>query len=123
MRTNKPIHVKPSLYAFYFESLKVIALKYGYNLVLHGSMNRDLDLIAIPWQEKLGDTDEMVNEFATVLGGIAIELSEEQINCFPHGRRSYIINLNRSGKHNNYEDAQYYLDISVTPAGTTKKLK
>ena len=45
----KPIHAKPSLFAFYFEVIKEIGLKYGYNIVLHGSMNRDLDLIAIPW--------------------------------------------------------------------------
>jgi hypothetical protein len=123
MRTNKPIHVKPSLYAFYFEILKVVAMQYGYNLVLHGSMNRDLDLIAIPWQKEIGNPDEMVDEFATVLGGFAIEMSHAQKNCFPHGRRSYIININRSGKHNDYEDAMYYLDISVTPTGTTKTLK
>ena len=123
MKNNKPIHVKPSLYAFFFESLKVIAMKYGYNLVLHGSMNRDLDLIAIPWQEEIGNTDEMVNEFATCLGGFAIEMTDAQINCFPHGRISYIININRGAEWNNHEDAMYYLDISVTPAGTTKKLK
>jgi hypothetical protein len=123
MIKDKPIHVKPSIYAFYFESLKVIALKYGYNLVLHGSMNRDLDLIAIPWQEKLGDTDEMVNDFATILGGDVMEMTDAQKNCFPHGRISYIININRGGDWNNHEDAQYYLDISVTPAGTTKTLK
>lgn len=44
----KPIHAKPSLFSFYFEIIKEIGLKHGYNIVLHGSMNRDLDLIAIP---------------------------------------------------------------------------
>ena len=46
---SKPTHVKPSFYAFIYEQIKEIAKDYGYNLVLHGSMNRDLDLIAIPW--------------------------------------------------------------------------
>ena len=46
---SKPLHAKPNIYAYYFEALKAIAKEYGYNLVVHGSMNRDLDLIAIPW--------------------------------------------------------------------------
>lgn len=57
--TTKPIHAKPSLYAFYFDVIKEIGLQYGYNIVLHGSMNRDLDLIAIPWQEQIGDKIEI----------------------------------------------------------------
>jgi hypothetical protein len=61
---NKPIHARPSLYAFYFEIIKEIGLKYGYNIVLHGSMNRDCDLIAIPWQEVIGDKVQMLNEVA-----------------------------------------------------------
>ncbi|MBC8053754.1 MAG: hypothetical protein H7Y13_11885 [Sphingobacteriaceae bacterium] len=114
---NKPIHAKPSLYAFYFEALKIIALKYGYNLVLHGSMNRDLDLIAIPWQHELGDVDTMINEFSDKLGGQVMEQSEEGKYCFPHGRMSYVINLNRECQsHKNWEDPQYYIDISVIPA-------
>ncbi|WP_034256698.1 hypothetical protein [Adhaeribacter aquaticus] len=111
----KPIHAKPSLYAYYFEVLKKIALKYGYNLVLHGSLNRDLDLIAIPWEKDLGDCDVMINEFAEHLGGEVMQQSEASKHCFPHGRMSYVVNLNRSGKWNNYQDAQYYLDISVIP--------
>ena len=46
---SKPKHIKPGLYAIYFENLKDIACEYGFNLVVHGSLNRDLDLIAIPW--------------------------------------------------------------------------
>ncbi len=110
---KKPIHVKPSLYAYYFYDLKEIALKYGYNLVLHGSLNRDLDLIAIPWVKEIGNTDEMISEFALYLGGENMVMSEEQVNCFPHGRKSYVINVNRGGFSS--EDPQYYLDISVMP--------
>jgi hypothetical protein len=121
MNYTKPIHAKPSLYAFYFEELKAIALHYGYNLVLHGSMNRDLDLIAIPWQEQLGDYNVMIEAFSKCLGGEIMPQTEEQIHCFPHGRLSYVINLNRSGKWNNYQDAQYYIDISVIPPITNPR--
>lgn len=126
----KPIHAKPSLYAYYFELLKEVAIQYGYNLVIHGSMNRDLDLIAIPW--KLGaqftDSEIMVNEFAEILGGSVLPETEEQRLEFQKlhlGRKNYIININREiiMKYNgmgkteikHYQNPQYYIDISVTP--------
>jgi hypothetical protein len=46
---EKPIHVKPNFYSYCYESLKDIAKNHGYNLLIHGSMNRDLDLIAVAW--------------------------------------------------------------------------
>lgn len=133
METNKPIHAKPTYYAIMFEPLKGIALKYGYNLVLHGSLNRDLDLIAIPWQEELGPVDEMVDEFCSYVGGeVALCNSErlddgtitgDRFTLKPHGRVAYVINifrggyLNGGGFHDLYvKDPETYIDISVIPA-------
>jgi hypothetical protein len=117
----KPIHARPSLYAYYFEALKEIALKYGYNLVLHGSLNRDLDLIAIPWQEEIGDKDVMIDEFVKYLGGkIHYWDNEQRYEVTHHGRMWYAVDLNRGGyqgkDHEYTPDPQYYLDISVIPA-------
>jgi len=113
---KKPIHAKPCLYAFYYEELKTIAREYGYNLVLHGSMNRDLDLIAIPWVNDPKDEFEMIQHFDRHLRGYYSEQKDNYLfSMLPAGRKSYVINLNRSGAWNNYEDAQYYIDISVTP--------
>lgn len=117
---SKPIHVKPLFYANCYQGLKEIALKYGYNLLIHGSLNRDFDLVAIPWAEEIGSYEEMLNEFVENLGGHIMPETEElrQItaNCY-HGRRIYVINLNRGGKKTNYEDPQWYLDISILPVG------
>lgn len=114
--TNKPIHVKPSLYAFYYESLKIIAKDYGYNLVLHGSMNRDLDLIAIPWVDNTKDEFEMIQEFDKYLTGFCSSDKEHYMfGLLPAGRRGYVINLNRGGEWNKHVDVQYYIDISVIP--------
>jgi hypothetical protein len=128
---KKPIHAKPSLYAYYFIQLKEIALEYGYNLVLHGSMNRDLDLIAIPWVDDPKPELEMVISLAEHLGGeVMLKNIEGQKNPYVStlqaGRLNYIIDLNRGGyKHDeNGEiaeplhftpDPEYYIDISVTP--------
>lgn len=121
----KPIHARPSLYAFYFEQVKSIGLEYGYNIVLHGSMNRDLDLIAIPWGESIGDKTVMLNKIAEVLGGFVMQESEEDRQKFRvkyHGRECWVININRTIKQKfdgffsvieNFEDPQYYIDISI----------
>lgn len=129
---DKPIHAKPSLYAFYFEVLKEIAVKYGYNLVLHGSMNRDLDLIAIPWQKEIGAHGEMVNEFIEAMDGSLMlknrRLENDKVVGEPyttthHGRIQYVININRecqSRHREGWKDPQYYLDISVIPVQSAK---
>ena len=133
----KPIHAKPSLYAYYFEALKGIAKDYGYNLVVHGSMARDLDLIAIPWVDDPKDDLEMVKALAKCMGGkIMGKAFEGQKNPYastlPGGRTNYVIDLYRGGykKNDNGEivepfeftpDPEYYIDISVTPCSTQNK--
>lgn len=108
---DKPIHVKPAYYATAFEPLKEIARKYGYNLVIHGSINRDLDLIAIPWQEELGSREEMIKEMADWAGG---EILADAHREMYHGRICYVINIYRGEKFS-FVDPQWYFDISVTP--------
>jgi len=131
MNEPKPIHAKPSLYAFYFDVIKEIGFRYGYNIVLHGSMNRDLDLIAIPWQVEVGDKDEMIDRIADTIGGLVMmqertaeDLTGKRFVPIQHGRMTYIININRDfkmkhyglvAKIEEYADPQYYIDISVMP--------
>ena len=119
----KTTHAKPQLYAYYFLQLKEIAKEFGYNLVVHGSMNRDLDLIAIPWINEPKSEIEMIEALTNWVGG---ELDKSLIGTLPGGRTAYVINLNRGGYKKNaegliidtiefVEDPQYYIDISVTP--------
>lgn len=120
--SNKPIKTKPHFYAVCLPGLQEIAKEYGYNLVIHGSMNRDMDLIAIPWIDEPKEHIELLEAFCEFLG-IAKYLEEDlerkkKLYCFsilPGNRSSYILNLNRGGKYNGYVDAEYYLDISFTP--------
>jgi hypothetical protein len=107
--------------------IKEIGIKYGYNIVLHGSMNRDLDLIAIPWSEYILDYNIMLDEICECIGGNLLVEDEENFEKFRkkyHGRTSYIININRyiKQKYNgmvtefiNSGDTQYYIDISIIP--------
>ena len=130
---TKPIHAKPSLFAVYFEPLKEIAIRYGYNLVIHGSLNRDMDLIAIPWQEEIDSHLLMIGEMAKFMGGEIALFNESRhtdgtivgdvFTHKPHGRICYVINIFRGGYLSGggfadmtyFKDPQYYLDISVIP--------
>lgn len=121
MIERKPTHVKPLFYANCYLQLKDIALQYGYNLVVHGSLNRDFDLIAIPWEQEVKPYTDMLNEFVEYLGGHIMPENDAYRRVFAethHGRMRYVINLNRGGKETNYEDPQWYLDISIMPTGS-----
>ncbi len=119
---TKPTHAKPQLYAYYFLQLKEIARDMGYNLVVHGSMARDLDLIAIPWVDDPKPELELIHELhRAITGYVASPETWKSVYMFsklPGGRNSYVINVNRrqTDWDGNYqEDPQYYIDISVTP--------
>ena len=108
---NKPVCVKPAFYAHLYYELKIIAERYGYNLLLNGSMNRDLDLCAVPWGSEIKSHSEMIIEFASYLDG---KIDDKCTLQTYHGV-IYVINLNRTTiiKNNEFTDLQYYLDISV----------
>lgn len=115
----KPLKAKPHFYAICFSGLQEIAKLKGYNLVIHGSMNRDMDLVAIPWVDDCSTHVELLGEFCEYLGVPKpyrpINEAEYMYSRLGGGRHSYVINLNRGSKFNGYLDAQYYLDISITP--------
>ena len=118
---SKPIKAKPGLYALFYENLKHIALEYGYNLVVHGSMQRDLDLIAIPWVDNPRPEIEMIQDFELYLTGY--KGMKPDFTVLPGGRHSYVINLNRGNKEgewNRFYDEQYYLDISIVQLPNNK---
>lgn len=118
--SSKPVQVKPGLYAIFYVYLKQIAEEYGYNLVLHGSMNRDLDLIAIPWTDTPRDEQDMIDDFHEYLTGkkaVRRPNGEIYYSVLPGNRHAYTIDLNRGDKQGEwvrFEDQEYYLDISVT---------
>ena len=120
---DKPTNAKPGLYAIFYEYMKEIAREHGYNLVVHGSMTRDLDLIAIPWRDNPNPEQEMIKDFQEYLTGIHTTMPNGNIHysVLPGGRHGYVIELNRGNKHGEwvrFEDKEYYLDISVTPTIT-----
>lgn len=116
---EKPVKAKPAFYAQCYLELLFTAIDHGYNLLIHGSMNRDMDLVAVPWVDDPKPHHELLDAFCETLGTAKQRSPNDEpdymFSTLPGGRSSYVINLNRGGKFNGYVDEQYYLDISITP--------
>lgn len=67
MKDQKEFNFKPMLYMSVYPKLRQIAIDNGYTLALHGSMTRDLDLIAIAWTEKAIESKQLIVEFLKAL--------------------------------------------------------
>jgi hypothetical protein len=118
---QKPIHVKPNFYTYCVEGLKAIAKTYGYNLVIHGSLARDLDLLVVPWNRDVKPHKDMIVEFAAYLGGWI----DERFSKPSYHGQLYVINMNRKSYTNEKGetiDPQYYLDISVIESYNSKMI-
>lgn len=82
-------------YAALFPILSEIAQAHGYALTIHGSVSRDLDLVAIPWVDGASDPKVLVHEIAKRCHliydrfGTGIEGPEQK----PHGRLAWFLIL------------------------------
>ena len=93
------------LYAFFYQRLVPLARDLGYALALHGSMARDLDLIAVPWVEDAKDPCDLVHAIRDSVCGtihdewdfekcvIERDFSKRNPEIKPHGRLAWAIQL------------------------------
>lgn len=82
----------------------------GYSIGLHGSGERDLDLIAVPWVDNAAVAEELVEAIrlevdGVILDGVVAGLGFENPAYRPHGRRSWAIQIGGG----------LYIDLSVMP--------
>ena len=112
----KPPSLAP-LYCTIYPAMAEVARAHGYALAVHGSAQRDLDLIAVPWTAAAGDPDDLVRALCFEVGRImgddpVIGWTPRGAPPAPHGRVGYSLplDLNRSGR-----DDPGYIDISVMP--------
>jgi hypothetical protein len=83
----------------------------GYAITVHGSLNRDIDLVAIPWrQHQVYDADRLVHLLVGVIAGISGRCNPEHgWTEKPHGRRAKMLLVWCGGTTG-------HLDLSVMPA-------
>ena len=95
--------VRPIAYVLHVPRLAETARQHGYALAVHGSLQRDLDLLACPWSEVASAPEELIHALCRRVGGFMLE--GEKAMEKPHGRRAWIIHLG----------AGLYIDLSVMP--------
>jgi hypothetical protein len=87
--------------------LRLVARKHGYALAVHGSLQRDFDLIAAPWVEQVSSPAVLAEALRLAAGGV-IEYGRPGRDPMqkPHGRLAWSIHLG----------GRQYIDLSVMPA-------
>lgn len=95
------------VYAVMLGDLQQVARDNGYALAVHGSLNRDFDIVAIPWTDAAIPAEDLVTAMARALRTGPI--TEPELK--PHGRVAWSICL----------ECGYYIDLSVMPLLKNKK--
>lgn len=101
--------------------LRAVAMQHGYALAVHGSLGRDIDLLAVPWTDDVSTAAILVEairaEMERVSGHTSFWLDDKDavIRDYsrrnperkPHGRLGWSIHMAGTGT---------YVDLSIMPA-------
>lgn len=82
----KPATYAP-VYCSIYPDLAEVVRAHGYALAIHGSLQRDFDLICVPWTETAADPLKVIED---VTERFALHLAGESTDK-PHGRKAYTL--------------------------------
>lgn len=119
---TKPI-TRAAAYAWIIPNAMRVARQHGYAIAVHGSMHRDLDLMAMPWTDEAVSPTELVEAIREAVEGRIVPDGtkggrwDADANAFvsavvrqpehkPHGRLAWNIH---------FADNAFVIDISVMP--------
>lgn len=95
-------------YAKAIHPLRAIARTLGYSIAVHGSIKRDIDLVAIPWTDEAVSAEELSealrSEAEVICGFSPFGSDGPWPRLKPHGRMCWTIHINGT-----------YIDLSVMP--------
>lgn len=103
------------LQQFYVHQLNALIAagrEIGYCILPHGSLSRDLDLVAVPWAEDVSDKDELAKVLAEVASPGIVRKSYTLWEVKPHGRRACSIPICMTD-YNDTRDGVGHIDLSV----------
>lgn len=90
------------IYCALYPSLAGVAREHGYVLAIYGNLDREMDLICIPWNEQVSEPEEVVKAFTT-----RFKLrSVGKPNRAHHGREYWVISVGFGG---------CFINLSFTP--------
>lgn len=101
----------PAIYAAMMGLIVDAARPLGYAVAPHGSLARDLDLIAVPWLEDAESAEDLVEAICSAVGGVvapSYKMGDGRNRNpaeKPHGRRAWTIILGGGP----------FIDLSVMP--------
>jgi hypothetical protein len=102
-----------TFYAVTYAEIRLVAKAHGYSLALHGSLQKDLDVIAVPWVENPSDEETLVKAICEAAGGMV--LIDRPVADKPHGRRAWTIHLGGCSGTVSPTERATYIDLSVMP--------
>lgn len=85
-------------------SFSALPRRHGYALTVHGTMARDLDLVAIPWTDDAEPSEKLIKAFCRALKDRRVAYQLPVKTPKPHGRTAYTFPLSDG-----------YIDLSVMP--------
>lgn len=94
------------VFASMYVGLCELARENGYALTVHGTMNLDFDLVAIPWTDNAIEEHKLaklIAEQLNMFAGVGFEKFHETPVIKPHGRLSWIL----------YFGSHAYIDLSI----------
>lgn len=95
-------------YAWMIPYITRIGVDNGWGIAVHGSMCRDLDLLAVPWTDEAIPANELIAKLCKMTDG---ELQQETAGTEkPHGRKAYTIT---------FKGAWHFIDLSIVDNRTT----
>lgn len=98
----------PGLFAIMYPRLVEVARARGYALTVHGSMARDLDVVAVPWTDRAAEPFVLAEALRDRVGGVGHN-GWPLPRAKPHGRLAWSIHLGGGP----------YIDLSVVPPRST----
>lgn len=101
-------------FAWMIPHLQQVGRSLGYAVAVHGSLARDLDLVAVPWIESAASAEILVDAMCKAVDGFIRndaapsrwDRTTSSPQAKPHGRRAWTI---RFAGH------RFYIDLSVMP--------
>lgn len=116
-KTIEPQPARAAAYVAIYPMLLQVAKDHGYALAVHGSLHRDMDLVAVPWIEEASPALVLIKAMRRKIRAVTWSQRSDQLKVYrdcsptekPHGRRSYSLHVTESGMYGGY------LDVSVMP--------
>ena len=127
----KPALLAPA-YCCLYPKLAEVAREHGYALAIHGTMARDLDLIAIPWTDSVCCAEQLVSAIVEACSGHqptagrfdgekwhSVDMSKPASH--PHGRLVWTILLQGGAFIDLGVMPTKFKDVSATASAAPKK--